>query len=177
MTSLLYRPTRADMLDGSRLHHLGAICSRRSVTSVCAVAVAYGVVVYAVTRPAADALMLSLGFMTAVAAIALILLTLRQLVLPRLVVRRQFKEQRNLKGEYTVTWGERGFAVRGDTGMSDLAWEHYFRWRENARVILLYQSRHAYQAVPKRLLPSGAADFIRGRLQSAGVPKARTFLS
>lgn len=173
MPSLAYRPTRKDLLDACRLHDLGVVLGWRMLLLVGGYTVAVGGLAYLVSslvyRPLAAGLIAG-----AVATlISVLLLALRGLLLPRYLVRRQLREQRAYRGEWHLTWSEQGYRVQGETASSEMAWGHYVRWRQNARVILLYQSWQSYQFVPKRVLPSGADDFIRTRLQAAGVPQAR----
>ncbi len=134
---------------------------------------------YLLARPEGSALALTVGLIAAAsaAAVAVVLLTLRHVLQPRLAVRRRLKEERALQNGATLVWSDHGYAVRGETVSSDVPWNHFVRWRENSRVILLYHSHQVYQFVPKGVLPPGAGDFIRDRLQAAGVPRVGLFLS
>ena len=173
MPSLSYKPERRDVVAASRLHHLATVAGWR----VAAALFGYGAFAFGVVRLEGGPTDVALLLATAAVAVILLALAVAQLVRPRLVGWRQFREQRILRDPHTLDWSEEGYAVRGPNVSSDLPWGHYLFWREDARVILLYQSRLLYQFVPKRVLPPGAAEFIRGRLRSAGVPRARRFLS
>ncbi len=172
MPSLSYRPSRRDLLEACRLHDLGIVLGWRMLSIVCAYTVSVGVLTYLALSLFHPLLVAGLVACAIAISISVLLLTLRHLLLPIYAVRRQLKEQRVYRGEWLLTWSEHGYSVRVETASSDMGWGHYIQWRENTRVILLYQSWQAYQFVPKRLLPSGAAEFIRDRLRAAGVPKA-----
>ena len=154
--SVVFRPTKADLLAASRLHHLSAICRWRVLALICGLCVAYGVFVDVVLRPTPDAALWG-------SIMALLAATI--------------KEQHALHGDCTLTWSEQGYGVRIHTGSSEMSWTHYLQWREDGRVILLYSTSQAYQFVPKRVLPAGAEDFFRIRLRAAGVPHARRLFS
>ena len=172
MHSLSYRPSHKDLLDACRLHDLGVVLGWRMLSIVCAYTVSVGALTYLVLSLFHRPLVAGLVACAVATSISVLILTLRHLLLPIYAVRRLLKEQRVYRGEWHLTWSEHGYAVRVETASSDTAWGHYIQWRENTRVILLYQSWQAYQFVPKRLLPSGAAEFIRDCLRAAGVPKA-----
>ena len=177
MSSLHYRPTRADLLDACRLHHLSAICGRRTVLAACTLSVGFGVLADVLGGASDARLIVGIIAAASMLAIAALALGLRHAVLPLLLVRRQLKEQHYLQNEWILSWSEHGYALRSETGSSELAWRHYVRWREDGRVILLYASWQSYQFVPKRILPPDAAHFIRSQLEKAGVRKAPRFLS
>ncbi|TXM94916.1 YcxB family protein [Methylobacterium sp. WL119] len=67
--------------------------------------------------------------------------------------------------------------ARSETISSDLPWDHYVQWREDAHVILLYQSTGSYQFVPKHILSTDAQEFIRARLRAVGIRQARRFFA
>ncbi len=172
MPSLSYQPTRQDLLDACRLNDLGVILGWRMLSIVSAYTFGVGMLVYFVLSLSYTSLVAGLFAGTFAIALSVLLLILRHILLPLYVVRRQIREQRAYRGEWRLAWSEQGYSVCGETASSNVAWEHYVRWRENTRVILLYQTWQAYQFVPKRVLPPEAADFIRTRLHATGVPKA-----
>ena len=172
MPSLSYRPSRTDLLDACRLNDLGVILGWRMLAIVGAYTLGVGALVYFFLRVFYSLLVAGLAAATTAFSISAVLLILRHMLLPLYIVRRQLREQRAYRGEWHLAWSEEGYAVRGETASSDMAWGHYVQWRENARVILLYQTWQAYQFVPKRVLPHGAEEFIRSQLRTAGVREA-----
>ena len=172
MPSLTYQPQRRDLLDAYRQHDLGVILSRRMLLLAVVYAVFVGGVAFAILSLSYGPLIAGLGGSAIGVSFTAFLLGLRHTWLPRFVVWRQLKE-RHWHREQHLTWSDQGYAVRVDTGASDVTWGHYVRWREDARTILLYFSSNSYQFVPKRFLPPGAADFIRAQLRTAGVPEVR----
>ena len=177
MNSVVYRPERADLLAASRLHHLAAITSRLVVVGTCVYALVFGALGFFVIRPLPAALFIGTIWAGMALGSIVIALALKHAIVPQYVVRRQLKEQRSMHEEYRLSWNEHGYVVRGPTASSNLPWSHYVRWRENAHVLLLYQSWQNYQFLPKRILSTEAADTIRGSLEAAGVAKAKTFFS
>lgn len=101
----------------------------------------------------------------------------RHAILPPFIVHRQFKDYRDTGEAHRITWSEHGYSVRSATVQSNISWDHYWRWRENGRVLLLYVSSRQYQLVPKLRLPPGAVEEMRGYLGKAGVKRSALFLS
>ncbi len=60
--------------------------------------------------------------------------------------------QRHLQEELTVTWDTQGLRAATLNSDTRTPWPHYRRWREDARVVLLYQSDALFQFIPKRVL-------------------------
>lgn len=172
MPSLSYRPTHEDLLDACRLHDYGVVLGWRMLSVVSTYTVGVGALVTFVLSLSYGPLTAGLAGSGIALSLSAVLLALRHMLLPLYLVRRQLREQPAYQGEWELTWSERGYGVRADTVSSDVSWGHYVRWRENGRVILLYQTWQAYQFVPKRVLPPEGEQFIRTQLQVAGVPKA-----
>ena len=137
MPSVSYKPERRDVVAASRLHHLATVAGWRVVAALAS----YGALAFGVVRLAGGAPDVALLLTTTGIAVLLVALAVAQLVRPRLVGWRQFREQRVLRDAHTLAWSVRGYAVRGPNVSSDLPWDHYLFWREDERVILLYQSR------------------------------------
>ena len=139
---------------------------------VCTYTIGVGTLAYFVLTLSYAPIVAGLGAGAIAVSLSATLLLLRHMLLPLYLVRRQLREQPAFRGEWQLTWSEQGYRVRARTGSSDVAWTHYVRWREDARIILLYQTWQAYQFVPKRVLPPEADRFILSRLQAEGVPQA-----
>ena len=173
MPSVSYQPTREDVLAALRLSHFANVTGRRAAAFL----VAYTVGAFALVRYSDGPWDVAAVFAGGAGLVVVVILGIAHLVRPRYVASRQFREQRNLHETYTLEWSDTGFAARGPTTASDMPWDHFTRWREDGRVILLYHSRYQFQFVPKRILPPGGWEAIQAHLRQAGVPRARRFLS
>jgi hypothetical protein len=176
--TITYQPTREDLVDAARLHAMGyALGWRRlplTLVFMLCVVVASDLLLTSSESDAVErgAIAIAAGVSTVVAVLAL-----RSALLPRLVVRRMLRDRRRPLGEWNLLVSESGYKVWGDTASSDMSWVHFVSWREDARVILLYQNQTNYTFVPKRILAHGEAAFITGQLRAAGTPRARLILS
>ncbi|HSG34155.1 MAG TPA: YcxB family protein, partial [Sphingomonadaceae bacterium] len=75
------------------------------------------------------------------------------------------------KGATNFSWDAGGIQLVGPKGESRLDWSDYYRWAEDERLVLLFQSRILYNMIPKSALSRGQLDEIRGHLEFAGVRK------
>ncbi|TXM99030.1 hypothetical protein FV242_26885 [Methylobacterium sp. WL64] len=121
MPSLTYQPLSEDVLAGGRLHHLALLTSRRTAL----ILLVYGVIVFGAFALVGAPADVAFVFAIDASLFLIVMLALRHLVVPWLVVRRQFREQRSLRQPYTITWSERGYAACSETISSDLPWDHY----------------------------------------------------
>ena len=176
MAPLEYRLTPGDALAAARLHHRGHVGSRFCLAVIGFFASLAGGGIYALMQPSVGALgWVALVIIEVIVGLYAVLLV-RHAVYPGIVVRRMFREQRNVRHTYMLSWSDRSYVLRGPTGHLDIPWSDYGRWREDKRVLLLYHSSKLYQIVPKRLLTPGAEEVIRRHLLHAGVPRWRLFL-
>jgi len=67
--------------------------------------------------------------------------------------RRMFRQQKSLHASYEVEWDDAGLTVRGEHLLSTTPWDAYIKRKENARVLMLYQSDLLFQMLPKRCFP------------------------
>ena len=89
---------------------------------------------YGLARPDPNAWIFAAGaFGILIAYYLLIFLLVHGIRVP-LAVRRQFREQRNIREPYLISCTARGYVAHGVTIRSDVSWEHYYLWRENAQV-------------------------------------------
>ncbi|WP_375462821.1 YcxB family protein [uncultured Methylobacterium sp.] len=85
------------------------------------------------------------------------------------VARRIYAQQRGLHDEIRVHADAFGIGVRSATVEGRTPWSHYLRWREDRRVILLYQSDALFQFIPKRVLSEAEIATLRGLAAAAGL--------
>lgn len=88
------------------------------------------------------------------------------------VARRVYHQQKHLQDELTVTWDMQGLRVVTPNSDSRTPWSHYLRWREDARVVLLYQSDALFQFIPKRVLSMEEVASLRAHAVAAPMAAA-----
>ena len=88
--------------------------------------------------------------------------------LPRAAA-RNYAQAQGLRSAMHLRWNAEG--LRFSTVNSDVLtpWSHYRRWREDDRTILLYQTDHAFQFIPKRVLTSESILQLRSLAAAAGI--------
>lgn len=65
------------------------------------------------------------------------------------MARRTWRQQKSLQLEYEVTVTPDGMRARTATSDHYVAWADYLAWQEGPRSLLVYQSEHLYQFIPK----------------------------
>ncbi|MGK9165235.1 YcxB family protein [Inquilinus limosus] len=68
------------------------------------------------------------------------------------ISRRNFRRQKTLHRPTTLIWSEAGLETKNETGEWLLPWSDYYKWAENAHMLLLYVGPNLFQFVPKRWL-------------------------
>jgi len=89
-----------------------------------------------------------------------------KVLLPRRA-RRFLAQQKSLQGEATISWDSEGMSFAIANGHTRVAWVDYVRWLEGDKLLLLFQSDHLFNALPKRLFNDGQAAEIRDYLTAA----------
>lgn len=78
------------------------------------------------------------------------------------VARRNFRQQRSLRGEFVYAWTEDKLSVKIEYGSFDMPWDHFVGWAENHKILLLLESDRLYRVIPKRVLnPDQQAELQR----------------
>jgi len=83
--------------------------------------------------------------------------------------RRQYAQQRSLKGEMSVGWSEEGLHLDTEYGAFTMPWDHFKRWVEDERTFLLFESARLYRVIPKRVLSEAQQESLRHQLARIGV--------
>ncbi|MGC2696972.1 MAG: YcxB family protein [Candidatus Angelobacter sp.] len=65
---------------------------------------------------------------------------------------KAYRRNPSYQGKRSLILNENGLALSGDTFSSQLKWEHFIRFVEDEKVLLLYQGSQVVQIVPKRQL-------------------------
>ena len=169
--------SQSDALAAARLHHLAYMCGRFCAVVVATLTVVYAALMLFLLGSTRDGLTMAGVGVLIIPAMLYGMLLVRHAILPRLAVRRQFRQFKAASQPYQIAWSQRSYSARGPSLQSDIPWDDYWRWREDGRVLLLYPSSLQYQVVPKRLLPPGAVEQIRGYLTDAGIKRAPILLS
>jgi hypothetical protein len=89
------------------------------------------------------------------------------------LAKRLHRQRAKSQSPIIMIWSDNGLTARTSTTNSVTPWAHYFRWREDREVILLYLTEILFQFIPKRVLSSEQFASLRALAVSAGVPGAR----
>ena len=165
--SVTFTATTDDLAAAYQRYYRARTWARSSlITLAVCLAILAGVLVVAMEG---DLVWIACTLVAAAAAGLGLLLAIARWRVP-VLARRIYRQQRALHAEVALTWTDEGLAVRSPTGESRMPWSHVVRWREDARVVLLYHSDALFNFVPTRVLgPDGRAD-LRARAARAGVP-------
>lgn len=165
---VIYTPTYEDLLAANRLVYRPT--RRRLATYALLTAIGAANVALSLVGPAADrspylefgiALMLFAPAWRAVLGLWL---------LP-VYTRRYHAQAAILREEFTVAWSEAGLDSRTRRTTNVMPWEDYIGRREDAHILLFYQTDAMFQFLPKRVLTP--AQVARLRLLAAVVPERR----
>jgi hypothetical protein len=85
--------------------------------------------------------------------------------------RRGYRRQAGLHAPGIYSIGPDALKLQMPEARSETRFENYLKWRENARVFLLYLSDRQFETLPKRALDACDERLLRQRLASAGVPR------
>jgi hypothetical protein len=85
------------------------------------------------------------------------------------LAKRVHRQRTASQPSIAVSWSEAGFAATTPTANSQTPWSHYFRWREDDHVILLYLTELLFQSVPKRVLSTEQLASLRAAAAAGGV--------
>ena len=91
--------------------------------------------------------------------------------LPR-VVRRIYGKQKTLHADCTVSWNEEAMGVVTPKATQHMLWTDFIRWSESKTSIILFQSDHLFNFIPKSALSAENLTDFRQKLMVAKVPQA-----
>ena len=66
--------------------------------------------------------------------------------------KRQFKQNRSLRGEMTLSLSEQEIDFKAETGESKLQWSDIRKWKEGGGMYLLYITSNMFHMVPSRVI-------------------------
>ncbi len=74
---------------------------------------------------------------------------------------RSYRQNRFLdhKDEYRID--ETGIHTKSDLGTSDMPWDHFHKWKESKRLLLLYPTDTMYLLFPRRLFDAEGWEAFR----------------
>jgi len=97
----------------------------------------------------------------------------RYVFLPRRV-KRIFKEQKGLSAPFEIELTEASIKMTNEFGFSETPWSTLFKWKEDEKLFLLYQSSAMFNLLPKRLFPDERqVSLVRTWLAGNVVPPPR----
>ncbi|OWJ63840.1 YcxB family protein [Inquilinus limosus] len=170
---ITFQFTEDDLIAAARLHVWTALTSRKALLLLVVVVIGAGLIVSTLLsgsgRPDLQGVVA-----TAVVGVPAALAILHYMSLPQ-NARRMYRQQKSLHETLAVEWSEDGMSWDGQTGYTRIPWNHYVKWCEDHRLLLLYHSDRLHQMLPKRVLPPAGIDSIRSSLVKAGVPEFRRF--
>jgi hypothetical protein len=161
MSSVTFRYTAADLVNGWRVHRRHSSALLRGRLVLLAIAIAAGVYAYAVgglDHPVA----MTWGAVGGLVPVAIIVIADRPVQMRR--ARRTLAQQKSLQGEVTFDWDTQGVAFTNAVGHSRLAWSDYARWRESKASLVLFQSDNLINIIPKRCFTEAQLAEIRSGL-------------
>jgi hypothetical protein len=74
--------------------------------------------------------------------------------------KRLYRKNKRLQLPFEITIDQEGFRFQNEISNMFLNWRCFYYWRENRRVIILYQSNTAAIILPKSLLKLGSIDLL-----------------
>ncbi len=171
MQVIEFTPTQADTAAAHRRHSLDRFLSRPSFVTLLIVVAIMGGLALAVLPSGYKGLSVLVVLAAALGGVAFPLATIRVRV-PALA-KRLHRQRAKSQSPIIMSWSDDGLTARTPTANSVTPWAHYFRWREDGQVILLYLTEVLFQFIPKRVLSSEQLASLRALAVSAGVPGAR----
>lgn len=142
---LEYEITLQEFLEMAWLRHRSSI---RWIFGLCMVAVLFASGIFLYVFVAHDFGFYLMGLS------GLLLVTL--FVVTSLSFRRVYRRNSRMFGQRTVTVTETGFVSDHPLGHSEAAWNRFEKFRETARLFLLYQSADLISILPKRVFTTPA---------------------
>jgi hypothetical protein len=68
--------------------------------------------------------------------------------------KRVFFQQKSLRIPYEIRIKEEAFLVQSEIGQARLPWSHFYKWKANKGMVLLYQSDRLFQMMPRHIFTS-----------------------
>ena len=171
MQVIEFTPTQADTAAAYRRHSLARFLSRPSLITLLIVVAFMGGLALAVLPPGYKGLSAVVVLAAALGGVAFPLAAIR--VRTPALAKRLHRQRTKSQSSIIMSWSDDGLTARTPTANSVTPWAHYFQWREDRQVILLYFTEVLFQFIPKRVLSSEQLASLRALAVKAGVPGAR----
>ena len=81
-------------------------------------------------------------------------------IIPRRI-NRAYSQNRFLDHSARCRIDESGLHTQSDLGSSDIPWDHFHKWKENKRLVLLYPTDTMYFIFPRRLFDAEGWEELR----------------
>lgn len=133
-----------DFIDAQRLH-MRPGKARRVFHYILGVIVIPGLIFLA----AADEYRAREPALIALGVIVLVIILFVVVVPWRL--RRFYREQKTLQYPVTMELNEEGVFSEGETGTGRIKWDDFYAWKQDSKMILLYQARNLFNVIPCRV--------------------------
>jgi hypothetical protein len=163
MPSTSFEPDAADLIAANRLHFWSSLRWRRTILGYFAGGALFAVIGMMFMWDSSGAAAVAgviVGFAFWSLVLASILLVNFLLIPMR--SRRTFVQQKALQYRVDVEWSDVGVSLTSEQGKSKFQWRDFLRVEQGKDVILLFQSEHLFNFIPKRALSANhAADFIQ----------------
>lgn len=157
--------TELDLRRSSRLQVLGSIGETRTIIRLVVVWVV-GIVGYAAVMSAVGVPWprvrgslptLALALVGAILGVTVVL----PLLLGPLVIRRRFRQEKQLTKPVSVRWDEEVYEAEQPGIQNRIPWADYAKRREDRHLFLFFMSDYNYQILPKRVLSEAQIADIR----------------
>ena len=112
-------------------------------------------------------------FILAVLTMCALMAVLLTKVLVPYRARRIFRQQAGLHGPVELSWNDATLTYRTSRGDSAIPWADFRRRREDAKVILLYQSDALFNFIPRRVLSVSATQSLDEHLRKVPLKALR----
>ena len=153
MRSVSFVPTEADLIAANRLHFWTSLKWKRTVWSYVLGGLVFTLIGALFTEGnSAWAIMVGaiMGFIFWSILLAWILAVNYLLIPPR--SGRAFRQMKTLQSQTDINWSPERIQLESAQGSLDLDWRDFVRIIQGREVILLFQSDHLFNFIPKRAL-------------------------
>jgi len=165
--------TPEDFLQAQRLHHTLSLRGRRFFTRIGlwsgALALVFAILAQ---RRGLNPVVAGLAVAVSYAVVtSILILTTRIFSLPR-NSRRQFLQRKGFGGIMSYEIRSPNIVVKSTSAFSETPTEHFLKWAEDKKTILLYRSDNMFHFIPKRAIDDGFYAGLKAELARAAVPRA-----
>jgi hypothetical protein len=110
-----------------------------------------------------------------VIVLVLLFIVWRFMLLPR-NIKRLYTQQKDLGSPFEIELDEDSFCSSNEYGHSRYPWDHFVKWKENEKLILLYLSDAVITMLPKRIFTQESQiHFLKQKLSENDAPVKEGF--